>query len=209
MNSLKRASGRSSQSTSSAKQNEQSQKKTKNFFLEKVNLNNGGVKCPVLLLSAFQPKMTTFLYVFCEGCGKEVDSSSYPEKVSLCETCEVTGKLNTSTSEYLALSPQPSNNMASTLNITPEQIKTHRATRKAAGLAGCISGRPVPEMDLFGYKDVQSWRPADPMNPHCFCFDCRDLWDNDASIDLKLIQEGHKIAMWTYAELLPKEFHPV
>jgi hypothetical protein len=152
--------------------------------------------------------MTTFLYVFCEGCGKEVDSSSYPEKVSLCETCEVTGKLNTSTSEYLALSPQPSNNMASTLNITPEQIKTHRATRKAAGLAGCISGRPVPEMDLFGYKDVQSWRPADPMNPHCFCFDCRDLWDNDASLDVQLLKEGNKMAMSTYSELLPAEAPP-
>ncbi len=147
------------------------------------------------------------VYVFCEGCGKEVDSSSYPEKSSLCETCEIAVKLNMSTSDYLALSPQPSNTMSS-LNITAQQIQDHRAARKASGLAGCITGRPVPEMSLYGYSDVQSWRPADPMKPHCFCFDCRDLWDKDASIDLQLLKEGHKMAMWTYAELLPADQRP-
>jgi hypothetical protein len=63
-------------------------------------------------------------------------------------------------------------------------------------------------MSFFGYSDVQSWRPADPMNPHCFCFDCRELWDADASIDLELIKQGNKMALWTYADLLPKEMVP-
>ena len=98
--------------------------------------------------------------------------------------------------------------MSSTLSITPQQIIDHRAARKAAGLAGCISGRPVPEMDFFGYRDVQSWRPADPMNPHCFCFDCRDLWDNDATIDLQLITDGNMWARETYAQLLPMDARP-
>lgn len=95
------------------------------------------------------------------------------------------------------------------LNITTQQIKDHRAARKAAGLAGCISGRPEPPLDFFGYKDVQSWRPIDPMKPYCFCFDCRDLWDNDATIDLQLLEDGHTVALMTYSELLPPEFvHP-
>ena len=38
-------------------------------------------------------KMTTssakvIVHVFCEGCGKEVDSSSYPSKSSICANCE-------------------------------------------------------------------------------------------------------------------------
>lgn len=96
----------------------------------------------------------------------------------------------------------------SSLNVTKEQIQQHRASRKASGLAGCITGRPVSNRICFGYSDVQSWRPADPMKPHCFCFDCRDLWDNDASIDLQLLEQGHKIAMLTYAELLPTDKRP-
>lgn len=96
----------------------------------------------------------------------------------------------------------------SSLNITKEQIQQHRASRKASGLAGCITGRPVSNRIVFGYSDVQSWRPADPMKPHCFCFDCRDLWDKDASIDLQLLEQGHKMAMWTYAELLPADQRP-
>lgn len=89
--------------------------------------------------------------------------------------------------------------------ITTQQILAHRAAQKAAGLAGCITGCPVPEMRLFGYSDVQSWRPADPMKPHCFCFDCRGLWDTDASIDLQLLQQAHVGATRAYAELLPQE----
>ena len=93
--------------------------------------------------------------------------------------------------------------MSSNLSITSEQILEHRASRKAAGLVGCISNRPPPALDFFGYKDVQSWRPADPMEPNCFCFDCRSLWDSDAAIDLQLLQERHVIAGQTYRELLP------
>jgi hypothetical protein len=98
--------------------------------------------------------------------------------------------------------------MSSTLNVTPEQIKAHRSSRKASGLAGCITGRPLPPLDFYGFKDVQSWRPADPMQPHCFCFDCRDLWDNDASIDLQLLKDGNKMAIWAYEDLVPKELVP-
>ena len=93
--------------------------------------------------------------------------------------------------------------------VTAQQIKDHRAARKASGLVGCISNKPAPPLDFFGYKDVQSWRPIDPMKPYCFCFDCRDLWDNDATIDLQLLQDGNTAALWTYGELFPPEFvHP-
>jgi hypothetical protein len=95
------------------------------------------------------------------------------------------------------------------MSITTEQIQAHRAARKASGLTGCISGRPVPPMDFYGYKDVQSWRPVDSMKPHCFCFDCRDLWDKDASIDLQLLNDGYEAALWVYSELLPEEKRPV
>lgn len=93
------------------------------------------------------------------------------------------------------------------MSITSSQILAHRSTQKEAALAGgkpgCITGRPVPEMSFFGYKDVQSWRPEDPMKPYCFCFDCRTLWDGDASIDLQLLTEGHVIAKQAYKELFP------
>lgn len=93
-------------------------------------------------------------------------------------------------------------------NIRPEDIKNFRAARKAAGLTGCITGMPNPAMDFLGYRDIQSWRPVDPMNPHCFCFDCRDLWDPEGLIDLKLIQMGHPSAVWTYAAILPVQHVP-
>jgi len=98
--------------------------------------------------------------------------------------------------------------MSSTINVTSEQIKAHRASRKESGSAGCITGRPLPPLDFYGFKDVQSWRPADPMQPHCFCFDCRDLWDNDASVDVQLLKDGNNMAIWTYEDLVPKELVP-
>jgi hypothetical protein len=98
--------------------------------------------------------------------------------------------------------------LPTTMSITTEQIQAHRAARKASGLTGCITGRPVPPMSLHGYKDVQSWRPVDPMKPSCFCFDCRDLWDKDASIDLQLLNDGYETALWVYSELLPEEKRP-
>lgn len=93
------------------------------------------------------------------------------------------------------------------MSITSSQILAHRSAQKEAALAGgppgCITGRPVPQLSFFGYKDVQSWRPEDPMKPYCFCFDCRTLWDGDASIDLQLLTEGHVIAKQAYKELFP------
>jgi hypothetical protein len=87
--------------------------------------------------------------------------------------------------------------------ITPAQIIAHRAARKDAGLLGCITSKPKSNRIVFGYSDVYSWRPADPMNPHCFCIDCRELWDSDGSIDVQLVNNGHKWACHTYASLLP------
>lgn len=105
------------------------------------------------------------------------------------------------------------------LNITSQQIIDNRNARKAAGLVGCISGRPAPALDFFGYKDVQIWnRDAsgrlngdpgfDRMNPGCFCFDCRSAFDPRAEVDLQLILDGHSVARWTYAELLPSDAVP-
>lgn len=94
----------------------------------------------------------------------------------------------------------------STLNITTQTIINDRNNRKAAGLAGCITGRPVPPMRLYGYSDVQSWRPADPMKPHCFCFDCRGLWDADATIDLQLINNKDPDALYSYRNIVPAEW---
>lgn len=91
------------------------------------------------------------------------------------------------------------------LTITPQQIKDHRAARKAAGMVGCKDGSDMPLDSLKGI----SWRPADPMNPSCFCHDCRDSWDSDASVDVQLIQNGNTSALWTYASLLPEDQRPV
>jgi hypothetical protein len=157
----------------------------------------------------FNSKMSqVYLYAFCEGCGVEVDSSSYPEKSSLCFPCEeerqTAVKLNTIRPDYLALSPQASNKMSSTQTITPEQIKLHRSIRKTAGLVGCKDGSDYPSQSLKGI----SWRPADPMNPSCFCHDCRETWDPEASIDLQLLKDGNKRAVATYASLLSAEQQP-
>jgi hypothetical protein len=100
----------------------------------------------------------------------------------------------------------------SSLTVTADQIINHRAGRKAAGLIGCISGRPVPEPNLFGYRDVQIWNcdaegrlNGDPgfdrMNPSCFCFDCRAAFDPRAEVDLELLQVGHARAREVYADL--------
>ena len=105
------------------------------------------------------------------------------------------------------------------LNITSQQIIDNRNARKAAGLVGCISGRPVPELDFFGYKDVQIWNvdangrmngdpEFDRMNPGCFCFDCRSAFDPRAEVDLQLVLDGHVEARRTYANLLPTELLP-
>lgn len=98
-------------------------------------------------------------------------------------------------------------------NVTTSQILEHRTTRKCCGLVGCITGRPAPEMDFFGYRDVQIWfRDAaghlngDPgfnrRDPYCFCFDCRGAFDPQGALDAELVNEGHERACETYASLL-------
>ncbi len=93
------------------------------------------------------------------------------------------------------------NNQAIMDFITTEQIKAHRAGRKASGLMGCITGEDIPVQSLKGI----SWRPTDPKNPNCFCHDCRNMWDPEGSIDLELIKAGNKRACCVYASLLPSK----
>ncbi len=109
--------------------------------------------------------------------------------------------------------------MSSTLSITPQNIIDHRAARKAAGMVGCISGRPVPEMDFFGYKDVQIWNidasgrlnghpEFNRRDPWCFCFDCRGAFDPRGIVDAEIVNEGHVRAREVYATLLPVDMRP-
>jgi hypothetical protein len=105
--------------------------------------------------------------------------------------------------------------MTTVYNITAEQILKHREDRKNSGMLGCITGRPVPEMDFFGYKDVQIWNTDanghmngdasfDRKNPGCFCFDCRGAFDPRAEVDTEIVNQGHLAACRVYASLLPK-----
>ncbi len=100
-----------------------------------------------------------------------------------------------------------------TMQITPEQIINHRELRKKAGMAGCVTGRPVPALDFFGYRDVQIWNVdangrmnGDPgfdrKNPRCFCFDCRGAFDPRAEVDTELVNSGNERACDVYASLL-------
>ena len=82
------------------------------------------------------------------------------------------------------------------------EILQHRATRKAAGMVGCEPPPPTEFKIVFGYGDIWTWRPEDPMNPHCLCFDCRGVWDKDGTIDAQLVNNGHKRACEVYANLL-------
>lgn len=104
-------------------------------------------------------------------------------------------------------------------NITAQHILDNRKARKDAGLVGCISGRPVPALDFFGYRDVQIWfydangkLNGDPgfdrKNPMCFCFDCRSAFDPDATVDLELVLNGHAKACATYTSILPAQAVP-
>jgi hypothetical protein len=97
--------------------------------------------------------------------------------------------------------------------VTSQQILTHRQGRKAAGLMGCITGKPIPPIDFFGFKDVQIWRtdskgclPGDPdfnpRDPGCFCFDCRNTFDKEGVLDAELVNEGHPRACEIYASLI-------
>lgn len=45
----------------------------------------------------------------------------------------------------------------------------------------------------------------DPMDPGCFCFDCRNTFDPDGTQDAELVNKAHQRACWTYESLLPEE----
>lgn len=97
--------------------------------------------------------------------------------------------------------------------VSPSQILSHRESRKNAGLVGCITGRPEPEMDFFSFRDVQIWnRDAsgrlngdegfNPRDPWCFCFDCRDTFDPHGTTDAELVNEGHSRATEVYQTVI-------
>lgn len=99
------------------------------------------------------------------------------------------------------------------MSITTQDILNDRAARKAAGDTGCITGKPTPQISLFGFRDVQIWNMdangrmnGDPgfdrMNPMCFCFDCRGAFDKDGIVDAELVNNGHENAMSMYHNLL-------
>lgn len=88
--------------------------------------------------------------------------------------------------------------------ITVEQIKTHRATRKESGVAGCVNGEDALPAGLTNMKGI-SWRPMNPLNPSCFCHDCRGLWDPTGTIDLELLKKGNTRALFTYSSILPSK----
>lgn len=103
--------------------------------------------------------------------------------------------------------------------ITPQQIIADRATRQSSGLVGCMTGRPVPDYDFFGFRDVQMWNmdsqgrmPGhDGFNhrdPFCFCFDHRSAFDPTGETDAALVNEGHAMARYTYRSLFPNEVIP-
>jgi hypothetical protein len=107
----------------------------------------------------------------------------------------------------------------STTLITPQQILNDRAIRKTSGLVGCITGRPEPELDFFGFRDVQIWNmdatgrmPGhegfNRKNPCCFCFDHRDAFDPKGEVDAELVNEGHLPALYTYRNLVPNVVLP-
>ena len=100
--------------------------------------------------------------------------------------------------------------------ITPQQILDDRNTRLNSGLIGCITGHPVPNLDFFGFRDVQIWNMdaqgrmnGDPnfnrRDPFCFCFDHRGAFDPTGEVDASLVNEGHAMARYTYRNLFPDE----
>ena len=89
----------------------------------------------------------------------------------------------------------------SSIILSTQDILNHRSLRRASGVKGCKDGSDAPLTSLHGI----SWRPLDPMNPSCFCFDCRDEYDSDGTIDLQLYNEGHEGAKFTYDNLSEKE----
>ena len=103
--------------------------------------------------------------------------------------------------------------------ITSQQILENRQARKNAGLVGCMTGRPEPELDFFGFRDVQIWNMDSQgrmpghegfnrRDPFCFCFDHRNAFDPTGETDASLVNEGHAMARYTYRSLFPNEVIP-
>jgi hypothetical protein len=88
--------------------------------------------------------------------------------------------------------------------LTVDRIIAHRAARKESGLAGCKDGGDALPGGLTNMRGI-SWRPMNPMNPTCFCHDCRTQWDPTGSIDLELLKQGNTRALLTYASILPNK----
>ncbi len=100
-----------------------------------------------------------------------------------------------------------------TKQVTPMEILANRDARKAAGMVGCMSRKPVTEYDFYGYRDVQCWNVDtkgrfpdqegyDYTSPNCFCFDCRNSFDSKGLIDAELVNAGNPRACFVYANLL-------
>ena len=92
-------------------------------------------------------------------------------------------------------------------SLSPATILAHRAHKKNSGVTGCKTKRSYPTA-LLGYKDIWTYYPTDPMNPECFCVDCRGEWDPDGTLDFQILQEGNVDAQRAYVELLPPEMVP-
>lgn len=101
--------------------------------------------------------------------------------------------------------------------VTAQQIVSHRATRKATGMMGCLlSGvEDAPLMSLRGIcwrvdaKGRFAGNPDfDPKDPGCFCFDCRGMFDPDGTVDAELVNDRHPRAWWVYEDLLPQAERP-
>lgn len=92
-----------------------------------------------------------------------------------------------------------------TYPITPAQILANRNQRKNAGLVGCLTGEDMPLTSLRGicWKVDSKGRMGDhsdydPKDPGCFCFDCRNVFDPDGTMDAELVNSGHLNAMSVY-----------
>lgn len=101
-----------------------------------------------------------------------------------------------------------------TITITPAQILEHRHARKASGMLGCLL-TGVEDLPFASLRGI-CWRvdacgrygdhpEFDPKDPGCFCFDCRNCFDADGSMDAELVNLGHQRARWTYESLVPVE----
>lgn len=88
--------------------------------------------------------------------------------------------------------------------LTTDDIIAHRVSRKESGSVGCKDGSDALPGGLLSMRGI-SWRPMNPMNPSCFCHDCRTQWDPTGTIDLELLKQGNSRALFTYESILPSK----